>query len=588
MNKTRIVKFWLAGMCLLFTFCAFSYAEDSELEFTVDINSPTVPLPDIYKPNMDLSGRGVTGLDWPQSLASRDVLESWQKDVGFSGIYRVQYNLWEINQAAKAKGGQEKILADYDNIINNISSSGGIVILDIFGTPAGMGRVLDKKSAPADLRAFKKLIKETIRDLSCNKKYNIWYEVWNAPDLDDFFLGRQQEYFNLYRAAAEAVQELEQETGRNIPIGGPSTSWWFQSQDSNTILTPERSLVYGLIRYCYSYRLPLDFISWHGYSTDPLAEQENTIYHKYTAPLIRDWLTYFHFDRNTPLIIDEWNFDSDSNVLTERREDSYIAASFIPARIKGIFDSGINNQVYFALEDFQNQPEAVVRNVGVFSFDPAHPENKSQPKAIYNVFRMLAALGKEMFITQLDDEFVRALATRSADTISLLIYNYIDPQEARSYLSKNIGNLSGSERKMLVNIIKTDKLGQIMAGSIDTATLHLTKRVAELLKSARRLNDKAKKWSSEARSIKINIKNLKDNYAYQLYSVDSTCKKGCEFNTREEKEVIPGDYHETLSISPYSVNLIVLKVKPREPEQPAVTSAATPVMTPAEKKEEKK
>ena len=162
--------------------------------------------------------------------------------------------------------------------------------MDIFGTPAGMGRVLDKKSSPVDLRAFKKLIKETIRELSCNKKYNIWYEVWNAPDLDDFFLGRQQEYFNLYRIVAEAVVELEQETNRNIPIGGPSVSWWFQALESNTILAPERSLVYGLIRYCYSYRLPLDFVSWHGYSSDPLAEQESTVYHKYTVALIRDWL----------------------------------------------------------------------------------------------------------------------------------------------------------------------------------------------------------------------------------------------------------------------------------------------------------
>ena len=529
----------LIAICLVSSFCGFSYADDKDLEFTIDVNSPTIPLPAIYKPNIDLSGRGVDTPGWPQSLSSQEVLESWQKDIGFPGFYRLQYNLWEINEAAKNKDEQKKILDSYDGIIKNISDSGGVVILDIFGTPAGMGRVLDKKSSPVDLRAFKKLIKETIRELSCNKKYNIWYEVWNAPDLDDFFLGRQQEYFNLYRIVAEAVVELEQETNRNIPIGGPSVSWWFQALESNTILAPERSLVYGLIRYCYSYRLPLDFVSWHGYSSDPLAEQESTVYHKYTVALIRDWLTYFHFDRNTPLIIDEWNFDLDSNTLTERSENSYIAASYIPARIKNMYDAGINNQVYFALEDFDNKKETIVRNVGVFSFDAAHPENKVEPKPIYNVFRMLGSLGKDMFTNQLDDEFSKAFATKSGDTITILIYNYIDPKGARNYLSRNIANLGASERKMLVNIIKADKLNQIMNGSIDLSTLRLTNKIKVMLDTARQLNDRAKKQASEGRNLKINIKNLKDSYTYQLYSVDSSCKKNCLFTARDEKEISP-------------------------------------------------
>ncbi|MGA2775170.1 MAG: cellulase family glycosylhydrolase [Candidatus Omnitrophota bacterium] len=573
--------YFVTGILLLFIVCNlcigflnFSFAQGDDLEFNIDLNSPTVSLPAIYKPNVDLSGRGVYSPGWPQSLSSKEVVEIWQKDIGFSGFYRIQYNLWEINELAKNKDEQKKLLENYDNVIKSISDSGAVVILDIFGTPAGMGRVLDKKSAPVDLDAFKKLIKDTVRELSCNKKYNIWYEVWNAPDLDDFFLGRQQEYFNLYRTVAQAVKELKQETNINIPVGGPSVSWWFKSLEPNTILTPERSLIYGLIRYCYSYQLPLDFISWHGYSTDPMAEQESTLYHKYTVSLIRDWLTYFRFESNTPIIIDEWNFDRDTNILPERHEHAYIAASYIPARINGMLDSGIDNQVYFSLQDFENKKEAIVRNVGAF-------ENKGEAKAIYNVFRMLGSLGKNMFVTKTDDEFCKLLATKSDDTITLLIYNYIDPQAARNYLSKNIVNLSASERKMLINIIKTDKLNQIISGSIGVSTLHLTKRVEELLGSALEISEKTKKCSSESRNVKINIKNLKENYIYQLYSVDSNCIKSCVFSPREEKEITAGDYSATLAISPYSVNMIVLKVKPKEP-------VPAPAATVPVKEEEKK
>ena len=37
---------------------------------------------------------------------------------------------------------------------------------------------------PEDIREYKALIKNIIRELSCKKRYTIWYEFWNAPDPD--------------------------------------------------------------------------------------------------------------------------------------------------------------------------------------------------------------------------------------------------------------------------------------------------------------------------------------------------------------------------------------------------------------------
>lgn len=323
-----------------------SFAQDNEIEFTLDVTSNTVALPKIFKPNIDLSGRGLHRVSsWPQGLAASEVLDTWRKDIGFGGIYRIQFNLWEINELAKDGALQAKLLANYEDIIRKINDNGGIVILDIFGTPAGLGKALDKKSPPYDLRAFKELIKKYIRELSCSKKYNIWYEVWSAADLDDFFLGRRQEYLGMYRAIAEGIKELETETKINIPLGGPGSSWWFQNCDSNSIVTPERSLIYELIKYCYHYHLPLDFISWHAYSTDPKVEFEVTRYNKTSIALIRDWLTYFNFDKDTPLIIDEWNYDSGANLLPERAEAANIGASFIPSRLKNMYEAGLDYQL---------------------------------------------------------------------------------------------------------------------------------------------------------------------------------------------------------------------------------------------------
>ncbi len=594
-NNKQKIKFLRAFLFLLF-FTSYellvtsykSFAQQADdLEFTLDANSPTVPLPKTFKPSIDLSGRGFhRQTSWPQGLAAPEVLDTWAKDIGFSGVYRLQYNLWEINQLAKDKDAQDKLLNNYENIIKKITEAGGIVILDIFSTPAGLGQALDKKSPPWDFRAFKELIKNQIRDLSCNKRYNIWYEVWSAPDLDDFFLGRKQEYLNLYRAVAEAAKELSVENKVYIPVGGPATSWWFQNFDANTILTSERSLIYELIQFSYRHHLPLDFVSWHAYSTDPKTEKETTIYKKTGMALLRDWLSYFNFDRNTPLIIDEWNYDTNANVLPERKEKSYISASYIPSRIKNMDEAGIDYQLYFCLEDFQNNKEGVVRNVGIFGFDSEASEYKGAPKSIYNVFRMLSNLGNNMFTASLkpNDEFAGVIATKTQDRIAILVYNYIDPEIVRSYLSRNISTLSGAERKALLNLITSDKLEKIMLRQLDISKMRLSKKLKALLKKAQELNDRAEKFKSTTRNVNMSIKNIKGNYLYQRYVVDSSCSTNCAFTPLEEKNLnLSEPYKETLALNPYSVNMIILSKKPAEPEGTAGATIEQPAAENIEK-----
>jgi len=57
------------------------------------------------------------------------------------------------------------------------------------------------------------------------------------------------------------------------------------------------------------------------------------------------------------------------------------------------------------------------------------------------------------------------------------------------------------------------------------------------------------------------------NYLYQKYVVDSSCGLSCKFAPLEEKEVGATDlYQEALILNPYSVNLIILRQKPKEPQ----------------------
>jgi hypothetical protein len=576
----------------------FAFGQDNDLEFTIDVASNVSVLPSVFKPSIDLSGRGYhNDISWPQELAAKNVLESWSTDVGFKGMYRLQYNLWQINQLAKDKAAQEKLIANYEWIIKKVSDAGGTVILDLFGMPPGLGKVLDKKSAPWNLNAFKKLVKSRIRDLSCNKKYNIWYEVWSAPDLGDFFLGRKQEYLNLYKAVAEAAQELEVETKASIPVGGPSTSWWFQNFDGNAIVNPENSLIYELIKFCFRYKLPLDFISWHAYSTDPSVEREITSYNKTPPALVRDWLSYFKLNKDIPLIVDEWNFDSGDNVLSERKENSFVCASYIPSRIKNMYKAGIDYQLFFSLEDFQDNMEGVKRNVGVFWFEQDAPNYQGGHKSIYNMFRMLASLGNTLVASsaKAGDEFIDLIATKKDDEVVILVYNYIDPDIFTNYLTRNIAGLNKAERAIMVSLLSQDQLEKIMRKELDFSRMHAHNKynkVKNILKRAQELNDRATKYRFYARKIDVTVKNLnrlsaagdaprqeqppaaaaeKVKYIYQRYIIDSSCSMNCNFVPIEEKEVVVnGNYQESFIVNPYSVNMIILKKKPKEPEPAAV------------------
>ncbi len=558
--------------------------EKKPSEFILDAKSATIALPAVFKPSVDLSGKGSDFENMrPQNLANQPVLDTWKKNIGFSGIYRIQFDLWGVEALEKDKDKQEQLLRSYENIIKEINASGSAVMLDIFGTPAGLAKALDKRSAPVNPRLFKGIIKKYIKRFSCDNKLNIWYEVWNAPDLDDFFLGRKQDYLNIYRACAEAVKELEAQYKIQIPIGGPSVSWWFQAIDGNTIATPEKSLVYSLIRFCYSYKLPLDFVSWHAYSTDPKVDDEATIYKKRNnIKLIRDWLRSFHFNRNTPIIVSEWNFDSGANIIPERAANANVAASYIPARLLNMHRAGIDRSCFFSLEDIQDNKEGVVRNVGLFRCNPdSYKYYKIEPKSMYEAYRALARLGRELFLSslKLQDEFVGVIATKEKDSLAILFYNYIDPGIATSYLSRNISSLDSGDRKALLNIVKANKLNKILQHEVDLKTVRAGKPVKNLLKKAMDLKSLALGLEGKNRAFKLTMRNISGDYILERYVVDSSCSLNCDFSPAEKKDIsIKQEYTENLDLKPYSLSLIILKPKPKEPEKPAPAVVSAPAV----------
>lgn len=78
-----------------------------------------------------------------------------------------------------------------------------------------------------------------------------WYfEVWNEPNLDGFFAGTQQQYFDLYAVTARAIKSVSPA----YRVGGPATA--------GCAWVPE------FLQYCATNKVPVDFVSTHDYGVD--------------------------------------------------------------------------------------------------------------------------------------------------------------------------------------------------------------------------------------------------------------------------------------------------------------------------------
>lgn len=115
-------------------------------------------------------------------------------------------------------------------------------------------RYLNNITKPKSLEKWARFIKSFIEFLLRRygkEEVESWYfEVWNEPDLPIFFKGKQEDYFALYKATAEAVKSVD----KNLRVGGPSSSACLWIKDFTD--------------YCKKNDVPCDFVSTHHYPGD--------------------------------------------------------------------------------------------------------------------------------------------------------------------------------------------------------------------------------------------------------------------------------------------------------------------------------
>lgn len=112
---------------------------------------------------------------------------------------------------------------------------------------------------------------------------SLWIEVWNEPDIQQFWGLSAREYFELYDVVARAVREANPE----VKVGGPAIAF-------NVAFLDE------FLAYVKSANSPIDFVSWHVYATEPAAVAER-------ARQVRRVMEKHDFG-HLPSVLTEWNY----------------------------------------------------------------------------------------------------------------------------------------------------------------------------------------------------------------------------------------------------------------------------------------
>ncbi len=273
-----------------------------------------------------------------------------------------------------------------------------------------------------------------------------WYfEVWNEPNLDFFFAGTKEDYFELYKHSAFAVKSVNDQ----LRVGGPSTS--------------VNAWVLDMVNYCETNNVPLDFISTHHYpSDDPLWKNQDMsldefwknlghLMGKYERGILKKMTVRAREEAGKyPLMYTEWNT---SAVIGEAQHDENYAAALVAKAISDN-DGLVEAYSFWTFTDiFEENCQIPGEFHGGFGLQTYH----GIKKPVYHTFELMHALGNERLEVEgyKDGDTVEVVATKIKNGLSLVAFNHNVPTgEIKS--EKVSINISDVENVSSVTITKSD------------------------------------------------------------------------------------------------------------------------------------
>jgi xylan 1,4-beta-xylosidase len=255
---------------------------------------------------------------------------------------------------------------------------------------------------------IRKLVSHWVERYGAAEVREWFFEVWNEPNLKEFWSGTREEYFDLYRCTVEAIKSVD----AGLRVGGPATA--------------KNEWIEEFLDFCERNHLPADFVSTHHYPTDAFGSEGDdteTQLAKSRRSVLREQVQDARRRAGgRPLYYTEWN--ASSNPRDPLHDEPY-AAAFVTKTImeaNGLVDgysfwtfTDIFEENYFPSVPFHGG-FGLLNLYGI-------------PKPTYRAYELLHRLGSEMLLVDDGHETVDAWAVRKGDrSITVLLTNHALPR----------------------------------------------------------------------------------------------------------------------------------------------------------------
>lgn len=266
-----------------------------------------------------------------------------------------------------------------DPIIDAIRVSGATPVISLSYMPPAIAKDGKVINPPTNWDDWALVVQKTIEHISGQSGKNIpdvYYEVWNEPDHEQFGgwkLDGDKNYLTLYQYAANGANQAKK--ARQFFLGGPSTTGLYK----NWII----KLVESGLR--------LDFLSWHSYLDDPkrfTQDQRN----------IASWLISYPEAVFLPKLITEFGFTG----AKDPRYSTPFAAAFTAAVFRQLATGG---------------PQ------GLFSFELKGGWGLINTPRYYVYDFLYRMAGSRLLLTG-EGTWVTALATKQGTITRIMLVNY--------------------------------------------------------------------------------------------------------------------------------------------------------------------
>jgi hypothetical protein len=304
------------------------------------------------------------------------------------------YDYFNVVGGSK-NGGMTYDFSRLDQAVSDILKTGARPLLSLSYMPQAIA-ASDIISEPSNWEDWSAVVKTTIEHYSGRQNMNlkdVYYEVWNEPDLETFGgwrSGRGKNYLNLYIYAEKGAKAA---TNVNpFKLGGPSTTGLYQAW------------IEGLLRLKAN-GVKVDFLSWHRYNknVDSFIDDLNNL---------DNWLKKYPSFLSIERLITEWGPDSEKNPIYNTMNSAAFTVA-IARQLLNRVDFG------FAFE-VKDGPSEARAGWGIITHENAGLKKKPR----YYAFEFLKNIKGKRLALSGEGSWVTAFATKNGNTYQLLLVNY--------------------------------------------------------------------------------------------------------------------------------------------------------------------